>query len=79
MAIGKTPNVAIDQARTTVCFGDLAVYPLEGSAPLTELERYLSNEVVDINIDLGGGSGTWTVYGCDLTDGYIRINADYTT
>ena len=23
--------------------------------------------------------GAWVVYGCDLTDGYVRINADYTT
>jgi glutamate N-acetyltransferase/amino-acid N-acetyltransferase len=26
-----------------------------------------------------GGSHAATVWGCDLTDGYIRINADYTT
>jgi glutamate N-acetyltransferase/amino-acid N-acetyltransferase len=36
------------------------------------------DEVV-ITVDLGIAGGTFTVYGCDLTDGYIRINADYTT
>jgi glutamate N-acetyltransferase/amino-acid N-acetyltransferase len=32
-----------------------------------------------ISVDLGIADGAFTVYGCDLTDGYIRINADYTT
>ena len=34
-----------------------------------------------IGVDLGVGderdAGRWTVYGCDLTDGYVRISADY--
>ena len=30
-------------------------------------------------LGISGGNGTATVYGCDLTDGYVRINADYTT
>ena len=34
---------------------------------------------VSIEVDLGIASGEFTVYGCDLTEGYIRINADYTT
>ncbi|GLY31536.1 hypothetical protein Kisp02_49010 [Kineosporia sp. NBRC 101731] len=34
--------------------------------------------VIRLEID-GIGDGSFTVYGCDLTDGYIRINADYTT
>jgi len=25
------------------------------------------------------GEAEATVWGCDLTDGYVRINADYTT
>jgi glutamate N-acetyltransferase/amino-acid N-acetyltransferase len=28
---------------------------------------------------LNTGKATATVWGCDLTDGYVRINADYTT
>ena len=30
-------------------------------------------------MSLGIADGAFTVYGCDLTDGYVRINADYTT
>jgi glutamate N-acetyltransferase/amino-acid N-acetyltransferase len=34
---------------------------------------------VRIVVDLTNGKGRSTVWGCDLTDGYVRINADYTT
>jgi glutamate N-acetyltransferase/amino-acid N-acetyltransferase len=34
---------------------------------------------VDIDIDLGEGTAGATVYTCDLTYDYVRINAEYTT
>ena len=34
---------------------------------------------VRIGIDLGLGSHGARAWGCDLTDDYVRINADYTT
>jgi glutamate N-acetyltransferase/amino-acid N-acetyltransferase len=30
-------------------------------------------------VSLNNGNASATVWGCDLTDGYVRINADYTT
>jgi glutamate N-acetyltransferase/amino-acid N-acetyltransferase len=30
-------------------------------------------------VDLGLGSGAATAWGCDLTQDYVRINAEYTT
>jgi glutamate N-acetyltransferase/amino-acid N-acetyltransferase len=61
-------------------FGDREVYPAQADGPaLAALEEYLRGDEVHIGIDLGIAQGTWTVYGCDLTDGYVRINADYTT
>ena len=32
-----------------------------------------------IHVTLNTGAASATVWGCDLTDGYVRINADYTT
>ena len=32
---------------------------------------------IDIRVDLGLGDGTAQVRTCDLTHGYISINADY--
>jgi glutamate N-acetyltransferase/amino-acid N-acetyltransferase len=34
---------------------------------------------VTIHVSLNNGDASSTVWGCDLTDGYVRINADYTT
>ena len=39
--------------------------------------RHLAGAEVRIAVDLGLGDGRFTAHTCDLTDGYIRINADY--
>ena len=39
----------------------------------------LNSKEVRIRVALHSGPGTATVWTCDLTEGYIRINADYTT
>jgi len=81
MAIGKChDDTDIDQQAVTIRFGHQEVYPTPATAQaLLELEAYLANTEVHIGADLGLADGTFTAYGCDLTDGYIRINADYTT
>ncbi len=40
---------------------------------------YLSDDTVRICLVVGDGSGDGTAWGCDLSDQYVRINADYTT
>lgn len=81
MAIGKLADDSdIDQDAVTVRFGEDEVYPESpGEAGLEALSTYMRGDEVHITVDLGISDGAWTVYGCDLTDGYIRINADYTT
>jgi glutamate N-acetyltransferase/amino-acid N-acetyltransferase len=39
----------------------------------------MRGDEVLIDVDLAAGDASCTVWGCDLTDGYVRINADYTT
>ena len=41
--------------------------------------RVLRSETVQIRIRLGDGPGNGLAWGCDLSDQYVRINADYTT
>jgi glutamate N-acetyltransferase / amino-acid N-acetyltransferase len=81
MAIGKcSDETDIHQDRVTISFGSSEVYPtLADAEGLDVLEKYLAGDEVVIHADLGIGQGAFTVYGCDLTDGYVRINADYTT
>ncbi len=81
MAVGKcSDDTDIDESAVRIAFGGAEVYPAPiGDAQLAELEQYLRGDEVSIEVDLGISHGAWTVYGCDLSDGYVRINADYTT
>ena len=80
MAVGKTNESDIDQDRVVIRFGDREVYPIRlDDAGLTQLSDYLRGDEVVIHVSLGIADGHARVWGCDLTDGYVRINADYTT
>jgi len=81
MAIGKcSDDVDIDQDRVVIRFGTTEVYPelLEDDA-LAQLSTYMSSDHVVIHVSLHTGDADATVYGCDLSDEYVRFNADYTT
>jgi glutamate N-acetyltransferase/amino-acid N-acetyltransferase len=78
MAVGKCAEYTdIDQDRVVIRFGATEVYPRSGD--LTELAAYMRRDTVVIHVSLHTGAATATVWGCDLSDGYVRINADYTT
>ena len=82
MAIGKSTTAAeVDQDRVVIRFGDQVVFPAQlNHDDLQRLAQYMRGTDVRIHASLAtGGESTATVWGCDLTDGYIRINADYTT
>jgi glutamate N-acetyltransferase/amino-acid N-acetyltransferase len=46
---------------------------------LDAISKYLQNNEVQLEVTVGKGSFTETVWGCDLTKEYIEINAFYTT
>lgn len=81
MAIGKCrDDLDIDPERVRIGFGEQQVYP--GSVDVAGLQRlatYLAGPAVVITVDLGISDGAFTVYGCDLTEGYVRLNSSYTT
>lgn len=81
MAVGKCESETdIHEENVRIAFGGLETFPtLPTPERRSELEQYLKSDSVLIEVDLGIAAGAFTVYGCDLTDGYIRINADYTT
>ncbi|MDT9684217.1 bifunctional glutamate N-acetyltransferase/amino-acid acetyltransferase ArgJ [Streptomyces sp. TRM76323] len=81
MALGKnTDDTDIAPDRVTVRFGDIEVYPEEPEADtLDRLVDLMRRDEVDIVVTLGLGDAEATVYGCDLSAGYVRVNADYTT
>lgn len=46
---------------------------------LEDARRKLKEREIQIRVALHSGSGSARVWTCDLTEGYIRINADYTS
>ena len=82
MAIGKCEEQTdIVPEKISISFGDLLVYqghPL-GDDNLDKLEAYLHNPDVLVSVSLGLGAAQATVWGCDLSYEYVRINGEYTT
>jgi len=79
MAVGKAGEPA-DRDRLAIRFGNTQVardgLPVEGYDE-TPVAKHLKGTEISIGVDLGLGSGRATVWTCDLTHGYISINADY--
>ncbi len=81
MAIGKcSDDTDIDQHRVIIRFGADEVYPrLLDDDALAALSTYMRGPEVLIHVSLDTGDADATVWGCDLSDTYVRFNADYTT
>ncbi len=82
MAVGKCfDDHDIEPSRVTIRFGDTPVYTLGSpvDCDLEELRRYLGQPEVVIGVNLGIASGFARVWGCDLTEAYVKENAYYTT
>lgn len=52
---------------------------MDAGTPESELSKLVAVPEVRIDLDLGAGSGSFTVWTCDMTYDYIKINADYHT
>ena len=79
MAVGKSGEEA-DRDRLRISIGGIAVadkgtvVPRYREAPVA---KHMQGQEIEIAVDLGIGKGEATVWTCDLTHGYISINADY--
>ncbi len=79
MAVGKAGEPA-DRDRLSIGFG--GTWAAREGQPLADYDEapvaaHLKGREVSIEVDLGLGEGRATVWTCDLTHGYISINADY--
>jgi glutamate N-acetyltransferase/amino-acid N-acetyltransferase len=79
IAVAGRAGVAFDLSRAAVTIGPIVLFkdgrPYDEAAP--EAAGYLANSDVMVSVDLGSGSSRSTVWTCDLTAEYVRINADY--
>ncbi len=79
MAIGKS-GAAADRDLLSISFGDILVAEKGWVSPdyrEDDAAAYMKGQDLVIAVDLGLGAGKSTVWTCDLTHGYIEINADY--
>lgn len=79
MAVGKAGEPA-DRDKLSIGFG--GVWAARDGLPLPDYDeapvaQHLKGREVTIEVNLGLGEGRATVWTCDLTHGYISINADY--
>ena len=77
MAVGKAYE-PINIDKLAIKFGGTLVAN-GGAVPYDEgpVDAHVRTRKVEIEVDVGIGAGAATIWTCDLTDGYIRINGDY--
>jgi len=79
-AAGRS-GVALDINRMTVRIGGVLLFenglPHDDAAP--QAEALLKHHIVDIDVSLGAGDAAATIWGCDLSAEYVRINGEYRT
>jgi glutamate N-acetyltransferase/amino-acid N-acetyltransferase len=73
-AIGNS-GVTLQSDRVDIYIGGMLI----SDATLEQTRQKLSEKEIQLRVVLHSGSASARVWTCDLTEGYIRINADYTT
>lgn len=79
MAVGKS-GAAADRDTLSIWFGDIMVADKGWVSPNYSEEaaaKHMQGDHIVIKADIGLGQANATVWTCDLTHGYISINADY--
>ena len=79
MAIGKSGE-KVSVEKIEIKFGDLKVAEkgkISEEYDEKKLKEYMQWNSLVINVDLKLGQGSFECYTCDLTNEYVKINADY--
>ena len=81
IAVAGRAGVAFELERAVVTIGATVLFdrgrPHDERA--SEAAAYLTGTELTVSVDLGAGDASSTVWTCDLSAEYVRINADYRT
>jgi glutamate N-acetyltransferase/amino-acid N-acetyltransferase len=81
VAVAGRAGVPFELSKARVMIGPILLFadgrPFDENAP--EAANYLKNDDIAIAVDLGAGSASSTVWTCDLSAEYVKINAEYRT
>ncbi len=78
MAVGKVFDEPIDPEKLQIYFGERSLKDA-GEEELKNLSEYLKQKEVLVRVILGEGHSMERLWGCDLTEEYVKVNAYYTT
>ena len=79
MALGKT-GVVLNNSKISIKFGHFFILKSGENLLLKNVKKinnYLKRKEIEISVVVGNGSGSSSVWTCDLTKNYISINTDY--
>ena len=81
IAVAGRAGVAFELSRAAVMIGSTVLFengrPHDEASP--EAAEYLTGKDLTVSVDLGAGGASSTVWTCDLSAEYVRINAEYRT
>jgi glutamate N-acetyltransferase/amino-acid N-acetyltransferase len=81
IAVAGRAGVDFELSRAGVTIGATVLFhdgrPHDDAAP--QAAEYLKGTDISVSVDLGAGRASSTVWTCDLSAEYVRINADYRT
>jgi len=81
IAVAGRSGAAFELSRAVVTMGTVVLFesgrPHDERAP--QAAAYLQGTDLSVSVDLGSGAASATVWTCDLSADYVKINADYRT
>ena len=80
-AVGYS-GAEVDDQRAQIYYGDICAYDkgrVADKALLKEMQAVMRHRAFDVTVNLNLGDGEDTVYTCDFSYDYVKINAEYTT
>jgi len=81
IAVAGRAGVAFELEKAAVTIGPIQLFrdgrPYDDLAPAAA--NYLRNDDITVGVHLGAGSASSTVWTCDLSAEYVKINAEYRT
>lgn len=79
-ALGSS-GIPFEREKVTLTIGGLTVFSQDAPVEiqLGKLKEMYEKNTIDVNIQLGGGDKSYSVYTSDLSYDYVKINADYST
>ncbi len=72
----------VDERKVRILYGDICAYDCGTVADedaLAKMQALMSERAFEVTVELGLGEGSDTIFTCDLTFDYVKINAEYTT